>query len=80
MVRGQKREKVLEQVDSPERQSKFYQQSFEILFGGLLAVKTLFVMKWFVSSGDGGSELEVAFGFANPLSRDSFHKELCLWS
>ena len=78
MVRGQKREKVFEQVDSPERQSELYQQSFEILFGGLLTVKALFVMKWFVSSGDGGGELEVAFGFANPSARRPFHRGSCL--
>ena len=79
-MRDEQGEKRNEIVRFRNCETEFFQKSFEVLFSGLLAVKALFVMKWFGASCDGGGQPEVAFGFANPLPRCSFHREPCPWS
>jgi hypothetical protein len=78
VVRRQQRQNVLEQMRPGHGQAGFLKQSLEILFSGLLAMKALSVMKGFRPPGDGGGELEITFGFADPLPRGSFHRGLYL--
>ena len=79
MVRDQKRQNCHEIVRFWHAESEFFQKSLEIFLGGLLAVKTLFIVKWLASPSDDRGEPEVAFGFANPRPSASFHRELCPW-
>jgi len=80
VMRDQERQERNEVVRFRNREAEFFQKSFEVLFGALLTVKALFVMKWFGSPSEDGGDLEVAFGFSHPLPCGPFHRESCPWS
>lgn len=56
------------------------QERFEELLGGLLAVEAPFIVKRFTAPSDFCGQCVVAFGFADPRPRGSFHTEPCPWS
>lgn len=76
-MRGHKPQNCHKVVRLWDCMSEFFEERLKVLLGGLLAVKTLLVMKWFVAARDGDREPEIAFGFSHPPARGPFHKEPC---
>ena len=79
-MRDQQGQKRNENVRFRNRETEFFQKGFKVLFGGLLTMKALFVMKRLSPAGDRRGELIVALGFSHAFPRGPFHREPCPWS
>src|ERR1700752_4331551 len=61
-------------------QAEFHQQGLQVLLRSLLAVKTDAVMHGRNEQAECVCHDVIGLGLSHPVSREFFHRELCLWS
>jgi hypothetical protein len=76
-VRKQKRQQIIQIVDSRDRQTDFLEKSFEIFLGRLLAVKTDEIPRSRLISSQTSGAVEILFGLLDPPRGFPFHRVPC---
>ncbi len=80
MVGEESAQNIVQDVRSRDNQRQFFQQSFEVFLGALLAVEADAVMDRRFAAEALFCQGEVFLGFAHPLPRCPFHRGLFPWT
>ena len=72
-------QKVLQHMRPRDRKPEFFQKSFQVLLGALLAMKADDVMQRVASAVEPCGGAVIGLGLVNPLPGQPFHRGLSPW-